>query len=241
VIFRATRGAILDTQKAGHHLTRLPQKTRQENQRIRKRFFEKSGARYVTSDKPDSIDWLGDYLQLEHAGWKGRVKGSILSDDGVESYYLALYESNANLRKIQFQGLYAEQGPLAISFRLVSNGRAFDVKTTFDENYRELYPGVNLELCNMLDLENYRYEFVDSCTVSDNYLINRLWPDQRNILTSVYFKAGLVSQLLKKIYRWSLSHHRGYDGIPSRTRAYRRTTANPAQSDHQTGHEVVDT
>ena len=125
-----------------------------------------------------------------------------MSNEGVTAYYRAICQSEAAAEKIKYQALINEQGALAISFRIVTNNQAFDLKTSFNEDYRELYPGVNLEMQNVLDLQNYSYHSVDSCTDPENFLINRLWPDQRDIYSSLYFRDGWVSWLLKGLYRF---------------------------------------
>ena len=56
---------------------------------------------------------------------------------------------------MKFQGLFNDKGAIAMSIRLISNNRGFDIKTSFNESRRALYPGVTLEICNMQDLEKY--------------------------------------------------------------------------------------
>ena len=206
VVFRASRGAIFDTKNTREYLLTMPRKIRLENKRIAKRFSAKTEAVYETSDTKEKFDWLDAYCHLEHSGWKKSVSGSILSEPNTYQYYLGLQRAAEPLGKIQFQGFFNQQGALAISFRIVSNKRAFELKTSYNEKYKELYPGVNLEIKNMQELESNDYEFVDSCTVSENYLINRLWPNQRQIYTSLYFHGGILGKLLKLVYRFKSRH-----------------------------------
>lgn len=200
-VIESTRGAIFDTKATRQHLVTLPRKVRLENKRVRNRLFEKTNAKYLTSKDSSDLNWLAEFCHLEHSGWKNIVKGSILSNPDVYRYYSAMYQSQGKNGKIQFQGLFSESEALAIAFRIVSNNRAFELKTSYNEDYRDIYPGVVLEIINMEDLEKFNYEFVDSCTTSENFLINKLWPDQRKIYTSLYFHGGMAANLLKFIYK----------------------------------------
>lgn len=200
-VFQSTRGAIFDPKTAKQHLVTLPRKIRMENKRVRNRLFDKTDARYLTSQNASDLNWLAEFCQLEHSGWKNIAKGSILSNPNVYRYYSAMYEGQGKKGKIQFQGLFSENEALAIAFRIVSNNQAFELKTSYNEVFRGLYPGVVLEIMNVEDLENLDFEFVDSCTNSENHLINRLWPDQRKIYTSLYFHSGFTTSLLKFVYR----------------------------------------
>ena len=202
VVLKYTRGAILDTKNTQEYLLTLPRKMRLENKRISKRFFNKTKAEYWTSDTHPEIDWLKAFCDLEHAGWKRTVEGSILSHQNTHHYYQAMHDNAKQMGKIKFQGFFNQQGSLAVAFRIISRNQAFDLKTCYNEDYRELYPGVNLEFANMHDLPQYGYDYVDSCTMSENYLINRIWPDQRSLYTSFYFHGGFVSKVLKIIYRF---------------------------------------
>ncbi|TQV88712.1 GNAT family N-acetyltransferase [Aliikangiella coralliicola] len=199
--FSETRGVIFKTDQISNHLESLPRKVRAENRRVKKRLFNQANATYLTSKEDQSKNWLKEYCQLEHTGWKGIAKGSILSNENVYRYYQTMFNSAWQSGKVEFQGLFSDQTPVAISFRIISRNRAFELKTSYHENYRQFYPGVVLELMNIEALAGTEFKLVDSCTSSENYLINRLWPDQRNLYRSLYFHNRLSGKLLKMLYK----------------------------------------
>ncbi|TQV70985.1 hypothetical protein FLL45_21910 [Aliikangiella marina] len=201
VIVEYSRGAILNLNGVAKHLINLPRKIRSENNRITKRFSEATKAEYVTSDTHPKVDWLKVFCELEDSGWKAKAKTSILSDDDTLNYYQAMHENAAKLGKIQYQGYRNQSTWFAVAFRVISNNQAFDLKTCYNESYKQVYPGVNLELANLKALEQYGYQSLDSCTMSENYLINRIWPDQKPLFTSFYFHGGILSTVFKLIYR----------------------------------------
>jgi|GEM_PF-2965378 len=202
IVIPESRGAIFKSHNIEQYLLAMPRKTRLENKRISRRFFRQTHASYVTSEDDKKRNWFKAFCELEHSGWKQKVKGSILSSQSDYQFYRAVFRTDTSREKIKFQGLFNESEAFAISFRLISNGHAFDVKTSFNETYKSLYPGVNLELCNMHGLASENFSLVDSCTLSNNYLINRLWPHQRKIYTSLYFHKGPLNQILKRLYQF---------------------------------------
>ncbi len=201
VVFSSTRGAIFNTSDIKRHLGNLPSRVRAENKRITKRLFKEVNAQYITSKDEPNRNWLDDYCQLEHAGWKRNVSGSILSDDSQYNYYRAMYNLSKISNNIEFRGIFDEQSMLSISFRITSRNHAFELKTSYNEKFKRLYPGVVLELMNLDDLSSSKFKFVDSSTNSDNSLINKLWPEQRKLVNSLYFDGRLMGKLLKFMYK----------------------------------------
>ncbi|MCW8998892.1 MAG: hypothetical protein OQK04_09280, partial [Kangiellaceae bacterium] len=179
-VFESSRGAVFNPETIEPKWQYQAGKVRKENKRIVKRFYQSTDATYVTSKQDPEKEWLLNYCQLEHSGWKRIKKGSILSDINTYNYYKELVEQGVELERVEFQGLVEEHKIFAISFRIVSRNIAFELKTTFAEDFRQLYPGVILELENLQAMD---FAYVDSCTTSSNYLINRLWPDQKVVCT----------------------------------------------------------
>ncbi len=201
IVFSTSRGAIFNSNEIKTHLDNLPRKIRIENRRITNRLFKETNALYITSMDNPERNWLEDYCQLEHTGWKKKAGGSILSEPSVYDYYSSMYKYAKSSKQIEFQGLFYEQTMFAISFRIISKKQAFEMKTTYNEQYKRLYPGVVLEIMNLLELSNARFKLIDSSTNPNNALINRLWPEQRTIVNSSYFNRRLSGKLLKIIYK----------------------------------------
>jgi CelD/BcsL family acetyltransferase involved in cellulose biosynthesis len=195
----STRGAIFNAENVQQHFDAQPRKRRAENGRVIRRLIDSGDVTYVTSRDISDIDWLETYCALEHAGWKGRAKGSIFSSRGTSRYYREVDAEGRKLGLMEFQGIFEGSSPLAVSFRIVSRGCAFELKTTYNENFKQCYPGVVLELLNMDALGKSNFTMVDSCTSSNNSLVNRIWPDRREICNSFYFSNGHFGRLAKSV------------------------------------------
>lgn len=199
VVICSTRAAISNTGNVRHHLETLPKKMRAENRRLKRRVVERPDVSYYTSADRLNIDWLETYCKLEHAGWKGRQKGSIYSSPEVSRYYSDVNSEAGKIGRIEFQGLFSGANTLAASFHIISRNRVFELKTSYNENFGDCYPGVVLELMNMEMYDGSNFQSIDSCTSPQNELINRLWPDQRHIWNSFYFSNSLWGRTLKAI------------------------------------------
>jgi len=203
-VITSTRGAIFNTGNVQRHFDALPRKRRAENGRVIRRLMGSGDVTYLTSRNVSDIDWLETYCALEHAGWKGRRKVSIFSSRGASRYYREVDAEGRKMGLIEFQGIFEGSSPLAVSFRIVSRDCAFELKTTYNEKFKKRYPGVVLELLNIETLGKSNFAMVDSCTSSNNYLVNRLWPDRREICNSFYFSDSHFGRLVKSVFETAI-------------------------------------
>lgn len=203
--YRELRGSVCEIGKVEDFFQSLPGKVRSENKRIINRLFNVTGAEYTTSKLTTNRNWLKEYCYLESMSWKGKVGGAINSNADTQIYYREMCELATQEGALEFQGLFNQRETLAISFRITSQGIGFDLKTSYNELFKDFYPGVVLEIMNLKSLRRDSLTMVDSCTHHNNKLINRIWPGKRPILTSYYFKNDLAGKILKTIYRLKIS------------------------------------
>jgi hypothetical protein len=68
--------------------------------------------------------------------------------------------------------------------QFLTGGGSFAFKIAFDEKYSRYSPGVLLEVENMRRVNALaQVEWMDSCAVSQHFMINRLWTGRRSIAT----------------------------------------------------------
>jgi len=58
-----------------------------------------------------------------------------------------------------------------------------------------------LEIQNLKSLMDSELDELDSCTLSTNRVINRVWPARQEINLSYYFDRGLIGKTLHMIYK----------------------------------------
>lgn len=193
------RAAILNTDTIESHLESLSGKKKREHGRVLRRAAELHG-QLIYEEHKNITDGLSRYAQLEKSGWKGRNESAILSEYNTFNYYeeMAKYCDDKNI--IEFQVLRIEDVDLAIAFRFVSGLRYFEVKTAYNEDYRNIGPGKILELEILKKLSHLENIQVDSCTSPDNYLINTLWPERKSVQTTHIFLHSWLSRSLSMFY-----------------------------------------
>ncbi len=208
ISFTSQRGSVDDFSEIKSHFSNLARKQKSENKRIVNRLFQVTAARYVSSKIEPDRNWLEDYCHIEDSGWKGLQGGSIKSNTNIYLYYKEMCVLATCQNKIEFQGLFNNSETLAISLRIYTKNKGFDLKTSYNEIFKGFYPGVVLEICNLNELSNSKLDYLDSCTASNNRLVNRLWPEQKKIQMSYFFDHGLIGRMLRLLYkikRWKYS------------------------------------
>ena len=192
---RWSRGAVLEKQEIEAHLSGVGGKSRREIRRSFKKLYENLDIKYLEHN--DLRKGLDNFCNLEHRGWKGRTGGSILSSSSVTLFYNDMIAKIKNRESLTFQELWDGNTLIASAMRMMRGGYWYDIKTTYNENYREYGPGKLLELINLEFLKFEDFIQLDSCTSRDNYVINKYWPHQLELCSSYVFQ-GLFTSLLWK-------------------------------------------
>lgn len=174
-------------------INNLKGKRIRENQRIIRRLMSLEGFQYTnTGDKRACIDLLATYAVLEAQGWKGGVKTAIACSEASHDFYRDVFELGGDYGAIQAQELRSKHGALAYSFRYISQNSFFEIKTTYNEEFRSLSPGVGLELLNLQELQSSAVPFIDSCSKPGNKVLNRTWPAFMNVYNTIIYRKGLL-------------------------------------------------
>lgn len=111
------------------------------NLRRRMRNLAKIGPVEVTRTTAFDDGLFSRFLELEHSGWKGRNRTSILSDSRAVRYYRALAQSAAANGYLAMYSLECAGEPLAMHFGLALFGHYLVSKLAFAEHRHEYAPG----------------------------------------------------------------------------------------------------
>lgn len=182
------------------YLARLPGKHRRETKRVIARLFEEEGARYVASDVDLRSKWYPAYLDVEQDSWKKAAGKTISSDPDKTKYFEEAIQSGEQMGKVEFQALLNDDEVLAISFRFKGQLKACEVKTSYREKYKKLYPGVVLESLNIKHISEEDYTIVDSCSFG-NEVVERIWPDKIAVSRTTLFKKDAIGRLARFFYQ----------------------------------------
>jgi hypothetical protein len=198
---RKPRRAVTQFTSWENYLQRLPRKYRKESKRILSRLIEKEGVRYVTSEKELSSKWFPLYCEIEDQSWKAKDGRLLSAEKESIHYYEKALERGEVQKKVEFQALLKGDEVIAISFRFKTGRKAFEVKTSYNNDYKSLYPGVVLELLNIRNVLDADYSLVDSCGWH-NQVVERIWPDRIDVYRTVIFRCSIPGQIAKLVYRF---------------------------------------
>ena len=197
---QSERKAVIEAISWDEYQARVPGKHRKENKRIVNRLIQKEHAKYLTSDVQITARWFPDYLRMERESWKSVSGGSIYSEECRRNYFAEALERGERQNKVEFQGIYIDGDPVAMSFRFKAQRNAYEIMTAYSSRYKHLYPGVVLELLNLDGIFKDRFALVDSCNYN-NKVVDRVWPDRITISRTVVFGRSAVGRIERWGYR----------------------------------------
>ena len=141
----------------------------------------------------DLSEWLQGFIELEHQGWKGKQGTSIQSSAADLSFYQNMIPQAFGNKALNFFRLTLDGKPIAYTLDFINGPFVYCHKSTYDEQFKTLSPGVYMEYKTLLHYRNNSTPCrVDSCSASDNSLLNELWPDSKSIISLAIGRKGLL-------------------------------------------------
>lgn len=180
----------------------LSHKHLKELRRLERRLAEAGKLTYRVLQEAEPIEpWIENFLQLEASGWKGICGTALSAENGRKAFFeKAVSEGHKELR-VQMLALELNGKPLAIKCNLLSSQGAFAFKIAYDEQYAHFSPGLLLELFNMREFAACQsLQWMDSCAVPDNDMINRLWTGRRELASQVIAARGAAELTLVRLW-----------------------------------------
>ncbi len=155
-------------------------KKRKEFRRLHNRLGEQGELRTLSlQQEGDPTAWVGEFLALEQAGWKGRRGTALACANHMTAFFNSALPRLHRSGDLMFWKLALDDRPLAMLFAMVSGPRAWLGKIAFDEEFARYSPGVLLVLEATKDLlTRPGITCVDSSAIPDHPMINRIWRDR---------------------------------------------------------------
>jgi CelD/BcsL family acetyltransferase involved in cellulose biosynthesis len=146
-----------------------------------KRLRKQGGLAHVALGPHDDVGrWIGDFLALEAAGWKGRQGSAMASSDTDRVYFTEIVASAFKRRRLLAVGLDLDGRPIARRLSFAAGEGAYAFKTAYDERFAACSPGVMLEADNVRQLDAAPgIAWMDSFTEDDYLALARMWPERR--------------------------------------------------------------
>jgi CelD/BcsL family acetyltransferase involved in cellulose biosynthesis len=175
------RALLAPVQDREHYLDHaLGPKKRKELRRQRKRLAEAGTfVSDIAREPPAVAAALGDFLDLEAAGWKGRAGTAARADDGIRTFMETAVTALAHAGKAQIGRLSTGGSPSAAIVTLKSGATAWCWKIAYDESYARFSPGVQLLLdVTQALLDDPGIARADSCATADHPMIDHIWRER---------------------------------------------------------------
>ncbi len=162
----------------------LSSKHRRELRRQRRKLGE------ALDDEPKLVDRAGedsaydDFAALEASGRHAAEQTVLAADAGHAAFFKAMCRGFAEQGRLQLLELQGGDQTVAAKCNLLAGKGLFCLKIAYDDRWSSMSPGILLELDTLkLFHEKTEAEFIDSCADPNNAMINRLWPDRRELAT----------------------------------------------------------
>ena len=159
-------------------------KKRKELRRQRNRLAELGALTFERCDDASGLaDWIGEFLTLESAGWKGKAGSALASAPETREFFTAALHGAAAAGRLERLTLRLDGRAIAMLVNFLTPPGAYSFKTAYDEDFGRFSPGLLLQLENLALLDRADIDWADSCAVQGHPMIERLWRGERRIIS----------------------------------------------------------
>jgi CelD/BcsL family acetyltransferase involved in cellulose biosynthesis len=162
----------------------LSSKHRRELRRQRRKLGEALDADPELVDRAGQDSAYDDFIALEASGKRAGEQTVLAADPGHAAFFKEMCRGFAERGRLQLFALQGGDQTVAVKCNLLAGNGVFCLKIGYDPQWSSLSPGIQLELDTLKVFhEATEAEFIDSCADPNNAMINRLWPDRRELAT----------------------------------------------------------
>jgi len=174
--------AALTRREDGAYLA-LSSKHRRNFERLRRHLEAQLGGELTLRDRSEDPAAREEFLRLEASGWKGEGgTATAFVPIGHGDLFHRVCERMAERGMLQLVSAEIGARPVAMLCNLVGGETVFTFKIAADSELAKSSPGIQLSI---LFLDHFHADAglqrADSCAEPGNEMINRLWPDRREL------------------------------------------------------------
>ena len=197
--------------------------TRSELRRSEKRLADLGRVEHRVLRPGDDVSrWIGEFLDLEAHGWKGRAGSALACTKENHRFAVEVFTRGFERGRLVMVGIDLDGRPAARYSAFTAGAGAFAFKTAYDENLRRAAPGLLAELDMIRALHGVAgVQWADSYTAPENSSIGRFWKSRRlvqRVALGVTAWGELVLALAP-VARWVRRRMRNIAWVPAAVRA----------------------
>lgn len=171
---------------ADHAATHVRGKVLKEHRRLRARLLDRGRLSFDRlAPDADPHPWIDALFWLELTGWKGRDGVAAAADPATERAFRTVLAQAHALGRLDFHRLAVASAPIAMLACIEGPGdTAVQLKIAYHEDWSQFSPGVLLEMEYLAHaLDRRGLSLVDSCARAGHPMIDRIWPERREIVS----------------------------------------------------------
>lgn len=169
-----------------HAREHVRSKVLKEHRRLRARLADRGELMFdrLAPDR-DTDRWTDALFALELTGWKGRDGVAAAADVATETAFRAILTEAHARGRLDFHRMTVGGEPIAMLACIEGPGdTAIQLKIAYHEDWSAFSPGVLLEMDYLAHaLDRRRLSLVDSCARAGHPMIDRIWPERRQIVS----------------------------------------------------------
>jgi uncharacterized protein YaiE (UPF0345 family) len=181
---------------------------REEQKRKANKMRKTGQLDFVKVSNPEQIHGaMRDILIIERNSWKEKEGSSLTGVPGLQEFYLDVAETFAKKNCLCTYLFYSNSVPIAHLFGIVYESRYYALKTSYDESYKELSPGVVLFNYALQDIFQSDLKECDFLGVESRWK-NEIASDTRDLVNIFvypnsirYFFVGYFENTIKPLIR----------------------------------------
>lgn len=144
----------------------------------------------------DVAEWLEEFCELEHRGWKGDIGTSINSNEITSRFYRSLAREKALRLYFRCLALMLDDEMIAGDIGLMMGDTYFSMKLVINEDFLSSSPGHLIQMFELVDFAGRGVREIDLGGQAEPYKMR--WTDTVRPYTSVFiFPPGLRGRLLE--------------------------------------------
>jgi CelD/BcsL family acetyltransferase involved in cellulose biosynthesis len=202
IVMRQFQRATLARRPEPTYLALKP-KHRRNFERLRRRLEDQLGGELSLRDRSDDPEAWSEFLAVESSGWKGADgTATAFAPIGHGPLFTEICRRLVPRGMLQLVSAEANGVTAAMLCNLIAGDTAFTFKIAAAAPYLEYSPGIQIEIAYLDHFHsNERLSRVDSCAEPGNEMINRLWPDRRELGILAIPRRGLTGATARPLLK----------------------------------------
>lgn len=176
----------------------VSERKRKQLRRLQRRLGQRGSLGFHTMRSSAEVEsGIGQFIALEHKGWKGRERTSFASNPRDRVFLERAAAAGAARGQVEVRSLTLDAAPIAMSITLRGGGGAFAFKIAYDEDHGANSPGVLLDVEMFKELlDDPAVLFVDGCSDPDYPISNPHWAERRSIRIGILARDSWLGHTL---------------------------------------------